>query len=354
MAVTPTVGLVMIVKNEAANLPRLAASLQGHIDRWTLVDTGSADDTRAVAPQVFGSVPGEIAERPWNGYGPARNAAIELGAPHTDWLLTLDADDTFHGRIDRAQLDRAAAVQAEYRFGELRWWVPRLFPARAGWSWHGRCHEYLSGPGTAERTSAFHVVHHGDGGNRATKAERELGLLQLDWSDGHDPGRTSFYLARTYDDMEDHRRAVEWYERRLGFEGWEPETFYARWRHGANLLAVSEVDRACGGLWSTWQSRPTRAEPLHTLAAHYRTSGQWQLAWTALTLARAVPEPADDLFVHADVYRWKIDYEISITAWHAGHIDEGRAAHQRLLGRGDLAPWAREAVEANRRWYASG
>ncbi len=40
-----TVGLAMIVKNEARTLPRLAASLDGQLDHWTIVDTGSTDGT---------------------------------------------------------------------------------------------------------------------------------------------------------------------------------------------------------------------------------------------------------------------------------------------------------------------
>jgi hypothetical protein len=33
----------MIVRHESATLPRLAATLGGQIDHWTVVDTGSTD-----------------------------------------------------------------------------------------------------------------------------------------------------------------------------------------------------------------------------------------------------------------------------------------------------------------------
>ena len=45
-----TVGLVMIVKNEERTLPRLAESVRGQLDHWTIVDTGSTDQTKAIAP----------------------------------------------------------------------------------------------------------------------------------------------------------------------------------------------------------------------------------------------------------------------------------------------------------------
>ena len=55
-----TVGLVMIVKDEALILPRLAASVKNHIDYWTVVDTGSTDSTTQVAQDVFAPVPGQV------------------------------------------------------------------------------------------------------------------------------------------------------------------------------------------------------------------------------------------------------------------------------------------------------
>src|ERR1700680_3935406 len=96
----PTVGLVMIVKNEARGLPRLAESVAGCIDHWTIVDTGSTDETVAVARKVFDGIPGSVIEDRWRGFGPSRNVALEAADPHTDWLLHLDADHTVHGRLD--------------------------------------------------------------------------------------------------------------------------------------------------------------------------------------------------------------------------------------------------------------
>ena len=141
-----TVGLAMIVRNESATLPRLAATLAGQVDHWTVVDTGSTDDTVQVAREVFAYAPGDVIEDTWRGFGPSRNVAFDAAEPHTDWLLTLDADDTFHGEIAGGELDDVDVVHAEYRFASLHYWVPRLVRAGQGWRWHGRAHEYLAAP----------------------------------------------------------------------------------------------------------------------------------------------------------------------------------------------------------------
>jgi glycosyltransferase involved in cell wall biosynthesis len=82
----------MIVKNKVENFPRLAYSLSGQIDHWTIVDTGSTNGTRSVAVEVFAGVPGVLLDTEWRGYGPTGNVALAAAAGHTDWLLTMGAD----------------------------------------------------------------------------------------------------------------------------------------------------------------------------------------------------------------------------------------------------------------------
>jgi glycosyltransferase involved in cell wall biosynthesis len=365
-----TVGLAMIVKDEALTLPRLAASLGDQLDHWTIVDTGSSDGTQAVAREVFGAIPGLVIDDEWRGYGPSRDVALAAATAETDWVLTLDADDTFHGGIDRVALtEDLDGLEAEYRYAELRWWVPRLLRSSAGWKWRGRAHEYLFIPGRERRLArlgSFYVEHHADGGNRGDKAARELALLHEDWDEGVDPDRTSFYIARTLEDAGRASEAVPWYRRRIGIAGWAEETWYARWRLARCLLGTDDVDEACGLLWSAWSERPWRPEPLWTLAQHYRLEAKWEAAWQACSAAmrscgiepwRSEADPpignGDRLFVHVDVWEWRMAYEISIAAWYVDERPIGRRALQHVLAHADLSEELRANVEANGVYYAA-
>ena len=347
-----TVGLVMIVKDEALILPRLAASVKNHIDYWTVVDTGSTDSTTQVAQDVFAPVPGQVLVHPFDGYGPSRSFALRQAESHTDWMLVLDADDTFHGEIDTDIT--ADCVEAEMRQGDMRFWLPKLLRSNRGWESKGRTHEYYWSPvasGTwPVRTSSFYVQHHGDGTGRREKFERDAKLLGLDWEDNHEP-RTAFYLARTYDDMSEMPQAIEWYRTRLNMEGWEEESFYARFRLGVNLLNLGAVAEGVGHLWAAWGQRPGRAEPMVALAEHYRLSAQWLLAWHTINLAKEYYEPnTPGLFVDISM-EWRINYEMSIAAWWADHKDWGRLALQKLLTRDDIPDPYRSSILQNREFY---
>ena len=78
----------MIVRDEGARLPCCLGSVRGIADEIVVVDTGSRDDTIAVARR-FGA---KVSEMAWeNDFACARNRSIAEASG--DWLLHLDADE---------------------------------------------------------------------------------------------------------------------------------------------------------------------------------------------------------------------------------------------------------------------
>jgi tetratricopeptide (TPR) repeat protein len=84
----PRLSLSMIVRDEAERIDAALASVAGFVDEMVVLDTGSSDDTVAIAERC-GAV---VASMPWPGdFAPARNRALEL--VRGDWVLVLDADE---------------------------------------------------------------------------------------------------------------------------------------------------------------------------------------------------------------------------------------------------------------------
>lgn len=89
-----------IVKNESANLARCLASVQPYVDEMIVVDTGSTDNTVAIAQQ-YGA---KIEHFEWcNDFAAARNHALSIATG--DWILTLDADEELVVQSKQSLLD---------------------------------------------------------------------------------------------------------------------------------------------------------------------------------------------------------------------------------------------------------
>ena len=83
-----TVSLCMIVRDEQDTLARCLASVEGIVDETVVVDTGSVDDTKAVAATCGA----RVFDFPWiDDFGAARNHSFDQAVG--DYILWLDADD---------------------------------------------------------------------------------------------------------------------------------------------------------------------------------------------------------------------------------------------------------------------
>jgi glycosyltransferase involved in cell wall biosynthesis len=79
--------VAIITLNEEDNLPRCLESIRELAAEIIIIDSGSTDDTRAVAER-FGVV---FKVNPWPGYVAQKNVALEHCAQ--PWILFLDADE---------------------------------------------------------------------------------------------------------------------------------------------------------------------------------------------------------------------------------------------------------------------
>lgn len=87
----PTISAVLIVKDEEEYLARCLDSVTW-VDEIVVYDTGSTDRTVAIAREFTDTV----VEGYWNDdFGAARNRALARAT--SDWVLIVDADETFEG-----------------------------------------------------------------------------------------------------------------------------------------------------------------------------------------------------------------------------------------------------------------
>ncbi len=121
---------MLIVKNEAHNLRACIASFADLADEIIVVDTGSTDDTVAIARKLGA----KVFHFPWiDDFAAARNESLRHATG--DWIFWMDADD----RLDDVNRERLRRLLAAGRLDDAvaQWQQalaeqPRYAPAHYG------------------------------------------------------------------------------------------------------------------------------------------------------------------------------------------------------------------------------
>jgi len=82
-----TLSVIIITRNEAAHIGACIDSVS-FADEIVVLDSGSADETRAIAAARGARV---VTTEDWPGFGPQKNRALDLAT--CDWVLSIDADE---------------------------------------------------------------------------------------------------------------------------------------------------------------------------------------------------------------------------------------------------------------------
>lgn len=208
-----SLGLIMIVRSEAANLGRSLGPVASCFDEVVAIDTGSSDDTVKICRE-FGA---KVFELTWqDDFAAARNYSIAKAT--ADWLFWLDGDNAITPEMVaelRIKLSQGPAVLwalevIEQKGGQL--WQKRCFPRCPEAYFAGRVHEQLvHPPHWPSIATAVQVRHWGyvDHDHAQTKGRYYLHLLKQMLVDDPEDFYASFQLGRTYYNLRYFSSSIE-------------------------------------------------------------------------------------------------------------------------------------------------
>jgi tetratricopeptide (TPR) repeat protein len=268
----------------------------------------------------------------------------------------IDADEVFTAPERFAWPDLVGDVYSLLHLhGSTSYWVPKLVANRLPWRYDGVLHEYLVSPGAAAASQVRGptIVGHYDGGRSqklTTTQKYARDAETLEKALAAEPGNTryQYYLARSYRDSEQWGKALVAFRQRATMGGFEEEVY-------DSLLAIATLQELIGSPPETvlaaylaaYENRPTRAEPLCSLAHYLRMQERYALAKLFASQAAAIPRPDDILFVDESVYDWRAVDEFAVASYWAGDYEASAEAGRELLA-GERVPEAdRVRVKAN-------
>jgi hypothetical protein len=343
----------MIVKNEAAVIDRVLASISPYVDKVFIDDNGSTDDTINLA-RAYGA---DVAQTTWVDFATDRNRVLSRAAKEGKYILCgIDADEELivpEGFVWPKFTAHAYMLTVHY--GDLRYPRAAIVDGDFNWRWKGVIHEVLvSDRPSAERVlieGPYILVHTDKLGARARDPEtpnKDLRTLRRAVEDEPTNPRYRFYLAQTLKDARQFAEAHEHYVARSLMPGWPPETAWATYMAGVTN-SWREIDPM------PWYAKaialdPTMAEFYVSAARWYRGQSNWPMAMLFARHAAFMPYHGSPLFSEVDVYEWRALDELVMAAYYTGNMIIGRQAAKRLLNR-KFPETERERIEANAAFF---
>jgi ADP-heptose:LPS heptosyltransferase/glycosyltransferase involved in cell wall biosynthesis len=360
-----TIGLCMIVKNEARVIERCLDSARPLIDYVLIEDTGSTDGTQDIIRGWLDrhALPGQVFDEPWRDFAYNRSLALVSlrEKADIDYALVIDADDVlvFEHGFDPAKFKAALAADfydVAIRLGGIQYGRPQIFSNRCEFRYRGVLHEFIEAPsGELSRATAvgFYMQAGVEGGRSQDpeKYRKDAELLEQALAAEQDPflrSRYTFYLAQSWFDSGANEKALAAYLDRATQGYWDEEVFISLYRAGQIKEALNHPGDEIIGMYSrAWEACPRRAESLHAAAHYCWTTGWNHLGYLFAKQGLAILQPDGGLFVESWIYDFCLLDELAINAYWTGQYQECLDACNRLLSEGKMPEGMRERVEMN-------
>lgn len=340
----------MIVKNEAKVIERCLLSVKKFIDYWVICDTGSTDGTQEIIQSILSDIPGELYEKPWVNFAHNRNEVLQLSKGKGDYVLLMDADEW----LDYAPSFSLPPLKKDvygiiYRSENVEFQRALLLNHHIEWTWVGAIHEE---PIPSQKASVGFIANivsvctqEGSRSEDPEKFRKDLRMIEDALQKEPDSTRLVFYLAEAHLILDELPEALQRYEERASMGPPAQEVFWslyqiARIQERLKFPPSTFIPSYC----AAFQCRPSRVEPLFSLANYYLGLRASTLAYLIAKEAIKIPAPSDAHFVEKWMYEWGVLLQFAKAAYLTGHKAEMKKACRQLLAIKSLPDQHREEV----------
>lgn len=340
--------LVMIVKDAESTIRDTLKAIFPFIDYWTILDTGSTDNTIKIIESEMKGKDGHLYQEQFIDFSTSRNRALELARQRTSKLCkyTIMLDDSYimcHGKelIKLLKNTKGDAFHIAIRDNLNRvYYSCRIFKTSLNLKYKYKVHEVLNYKGTGLiincfDTNIFLYDNRQDTERTNTRLPQDIIWLKEDIDRYPNDPRPIYFLANTYYTMKDYSNAKQYYIRRLEMKGMKgslrDELYQSNYILGVIFEEEKDVDTSLKYYLQAHKLDHRRAEPLYRLGAYYFRIKDYDTANTYLYDAYKLTIPNVLLPIEYDVYTTKIPFLYADLCLKTKREKEGRKVIDKAL-----------------------
>ena len=287
--------LCIMVKNGGPQFEQMLLDNMPFFDRWTILDTGSTDETIEIINRVLvGKKKGELFQETFINFRDSRNRCLELAGKKCKFITMLDDTYVVEGNL-RGFLNEIRGDQRSNSFtlyiksDDTIYGSNRIIKSESELRYVHRIHEVITDKNNINIVIPKEVSliddRRFDYMEKRTMERKQLDLKLLYEEvdeNPHDP-RAYYYLAQTYNLLEDHEKAFYYFRKRAEFtnSGFVQERVDALFESAriANFKlnkSWSECEELYNQCYKADESRP---EALYFIGIHYYLENNYKKAF---------------------------------------------------------------------------
>lgn len=379
--------VVIIGKNNKDTIQKVIEKAKG-VDEIVFVDTGSSDNTMALAKEAgarveqtrailclkgkeyekyckefeekFGWKPAIVEGQEYFNIGEARQKAAQFAK--NEWVFELDTDEEVQWKLPELEkeLDECDRVYYNYIFSHDDRGNPLLqyshskFFKKSKFDYVGTTHEALIAREAVKDLYTGNMqlkqfLFDKDINWQADPKRKSLDLPRLEWDVFHNPlnSRFLFYVARELKSNGKIRESIWAFKEYLRVSIFVPERIDAKCYLGEMYDGLGVPEHAEEWFLKAVREDITRREPFAYLCQFYTATKQWQKAICYAKFALEIPYPQAYFFNRMDLYEEYFHMILYVSYWNLNRKIEATFHYEKCFIQ---KPWFQKYND-DRKWF---
>ena len=291
------INVCIMVKNGGPQFEQMLIDNLPLMDKWTILDTGSTDDTIDIIKRVLGKKDGQLYQEPFINFRDSRNRLLDLAGSDCKYTLMLDDTYVIKGKL-REFLTVVRSDQYCNSFSlfihtnDTKYGTNRIVRTDSGLRYIHKIHEVISDKNNINVFIPENVTYLFDGRfdymekRTIERKQLDLKLLYEEIDENPQDPRAYYYLGQTYSGLGDYENAYKFFLKRAEFtlSGFIQERVDALFE--AARIANFQLNKPwneCIELYEKcFKVDESRPESLYFIGIHYYLEGNHKKAFPYL------------------------------------------------------------------------
>lgn len=330
--------LVMIVKNSGDILRNCLQENKKYIDYWTIVDTGSTDNTREIIESELSDIPGKLYNQPFIDFSQARNKSLELSSKKCKYTIILDDSYILNGGLNlRKILSKSKKPCYSLRIGNYKdnflqneYLSNRIIKSSENLTYKYRVHEYINInkkyiEEIIDEDIFINDIDSMEHKNRSiNRYNKDIELLKLDYKENPKDPRVIYYLGKTYYNLERYNDALTYFNKLNKIKNIDSEYYFSSYYDSISceFMLNNNVEQMKESYLLIGDKHKNRKEIEYKLAVIYKDEGELEIANQIITRIIGAKKPKlYHTILESEIYDYLIPYLFIEIKMETGEIN---------------------------------